>query len=64
MHWNWQRADWPHFSFHSKGLRNYEDHLLHSGEFTGVFRIIDAGGQETIRMVGAAATRTSRSPTG
>src|SRR5712672_1455357 len=51
MTWNWQRPDWPTFSYDSKALVPVEQKfLLQSGETIGAFRHIGADDQETLKI--------------
>ena len=39
MAWNWQRPDWPQFTFDAAALEPFErQFLLRSGEFIGVLK--------------------------
>jgi Fic family protein len=62
MTWNWQRPDWPTFSYDSKVLEPLEQKfLLRSGEFVGAYRHIGIDDQETLRieLIGDEAVKTS-----
>jgi Fic family protein len=62
MPWNWQHPDWPQFVFHPKVLEPLErQFLLHSGEFVGVFRHVDAEDRDALRidLISEEAVKTS-----
>lgn len=62
MTWNWQKPDWPNFSYDSKGLEPLEHRfLLQSGEFVGACRHIGPDDQETLKveLIGDEAVKTS-----
>jgi len=62
MTWNWQRPNWPNFSYDSKVLEPLEQKfLLRSGEFVGAYRHIGIDDQETLRieLIGDEAVKTS-----
>lgn len=51
MRWNWQRAEWPTFIYDSRALEPLERLFLHrSGEFIGVFRHVDGGDRDLLRI--------------
>lgn len=62
MKWNWQQTDWPHFRYDSAALAPLEARfLLHSGEFMGAYRHIDAPDKDAIRieLISDEALKTS-----
>lgn len=62
MTWNWEKADWPHFTHDPKVLEPLEsEFLLRSGEFLGVFRHVDADDRNQIRidLISEEALKTS-----
>lgn len=51
MTWNWQRPDWPHFTYDTQALDPLErEFLLRSGEFLGVFRHVGAADRDELRI--------------
>jgi Fic family protein len=63
MHWNWERPEWPEFSYDSGALEALEQRfLVQSGEFMGVFRHVAADVQNALRIewIGEEAVKTSR----
>ena len=62
MTWNWQKPDWPGFSWDQTLLRKAEDHfLMGSGMFVGTIRHLGAIDQEqlTIEAISLEALTTS-----
>src|SRR6266542_2539518 len=62
MTWNWQRHDWPQFSWAAARLRKAEERfLLGAGVFAGTVKHLDAGDQEqlTVETISAEAVTTS-----
>ncbi|MER8367685.1 Fic family protein [Mesorhizobium sp. M0306] len=62
MVWNWEQADWPHFTYDKKVLEPLEsEFLLRSGEFLGVFRHVGANDRDQIRidLISEEALKTS-----
>jgi Fic family protein len=62
MIWNWQRPDWPNFTYNSRPLEPLErDFLLQSGKFIGVCKHIGADYQETLKieLISDEAVKTS-----
>jgi Fic family protein len=62
MAWNWQRPDWPNFTFDATALEPFErQFLLHSGEFIGVFKHIGTDDRDTLKieLIGDEALKTS-----
>jgi len=62
MSWNWEKPDWPNFTYDSTVLEPLERRfLLRSGEFIGAFRHIGADDQETlkIQLISEEAVKTS-----
>lgn len=59
---NWEQADWPHFTYHTKVLEPLEsEFLLRSGEFLGVFRHVGSDERDQIRidLISEEALKTS-----
>src|SRR5471032_2589348 len=62
MAWNWQRPDWPNFTFDSGVLDPLEKRfLLQSGEFIGAYKHIGSDDQETLKieLISDEAVKTS-----
>src|SRR6266849_4477650 len=62
MKWNWQRPDWPNFSWDKTLLRKAEEQfLMGSGVFAGMVKHLDATGREqlTIEAISTEALTTS-----
>ena len=62
MAWNWQKPDWPDFSWDQTLLRKAEEHfLIGSGMFIGTIKHLDAIEQEqlTIEAISLEALTTS-----
>ena len=62
MTWNWQRSDWPNFSWDANRLRKAEaQFLIGSGAFAGTVRHLGAEDQEqlTIEAISSEAITTS-----
>jgi Fic family protein len=62
MPWNWQHPDWPQFVLNLKVMEPLErQFLLHSGEFVGVFRHVDAEDRDALRidLISEEAVKTS-----
>jgi Fic family protein len=62
MTWNWQRPDWPHFSWNSSCLRKAEERfLLGAGTFAGAVMHLGAADEQqlTVETIGAEAVTTS-----
>ena len=62
MMWNWQKPDWPDFSWDQALLRKAEEHfLIGSGMFVGTIKHLDAADQErlTIEAISLEALTTS-----
>ncbi|MGI8524985.1 MAG: Fic family protein [Pseudolabrys sp.] len=63
MIWNWQRPDWPDFTYDSKALQSAErDFLQRSGEFIGAFRHVGQNDQDAfkIELISDEAVKTSQ----
>ena len=63
MAWNWQRADWPNFTYDSGALRALESKfLLRSGELIGACKHVGADDQATLKieLIGEEAVKTSQ----
>jgi Fic family protein len=51
MSWNWERPDWPEFTYDPAALAELErQFLLRSGEFIGAFRHIGSDDQNTLKI--------------
>ena len=62
MNWNWEKPNWPNFTYDSTALEPLERRfLLQSGEFIGAFKHIGADDQDTIKieLIGEEAVKTS-----
>ncbi|MGX7877027.1 Fic family protein [Mesorhizobium sp. ORM8.1] len=62
MVWNWEQADWPHFTYDKEELEPLErEFLLRSGEFLGVFRHVGSDDRDQIRidLISEEALKTS-----
>jgi Fic family protein len=62
MAWNWEQADWPHFTYDKIALDPLEsEFLLRSGEFLGVFRHVGSEDRDQIRieLISEEALKTS-----
>jgi len=62
MSWNWEKPDWPNFTYNSAALEPLERRfLLQSGQFIGAFKHIGADDQDTIKieLIGDEAVKTS-----
>jgi Fic family protein len=62
MSWNWEKPDWPNFTYDSTALEPLEKRfLLQSGEFIGAFKHIGADDQDTLKieLIGDEAVKTS-----
>src|SRR5882724_11033909 len=62
MSWNWEKPDWPNFTYNSKALEPLErQFLLRSGEFIGAFRHVGPEDQDTLKieLIGDEAVKTS-----
>src|SRR5882757_9566428 len=62
MNWNWQKPDWPNFTYDSTVLAPLEKRfLLQSGEFIGAFKHIGADDQDTLKieLISDEAVKTS-----
>ena len=62
MPWNWQKPDWPVFSWDHSLLRKAEEHfLIGSGMFVGTIKHLDAIDHErlTIEAISLEALTTS-----
>ncbi|WP_434721286.1 Fic family protein [Mesorhizobium sp. RIZ17] len=62
MAWNWEQADWPHFTYDKSVLEPLEsEFLLRSGEVLGVFRHVSSDDQDQIRidLISEEALKTS-----
>ncbi len=62
MTWNWQKPDWPNFTWDAPRLRKSEEHfLLASGMFAGSIKHLNEQDQEqlTIESISTEALTTS-----
>jgi Fic family protein len=62
MSWNWEKPDWPNFTYDSRTLEPLEKRfLLQSGEFIGAFKHIGADDQDTLKieLISDEAVKTS-----
>jgi len=62
MSWNWEKPDWPNFTYNSTALEPLEKRfLLQSGEFIGAFKHIGADDQDTLKieLISDEAVKTS-----
>src|SRR6266436_2345405 len=62
MSWNWEKPDWPNFTYDSAVLEPLENRfLLQSGEFIGAFKHIGADHQDTLKieLISDEAVKTS-----
>ncbi|MGH6769201.1 MAG: Fic family protein [Xanthobacteraceae bacterium] len=62
MTWNWERPEWPSFSYKSMALAQLEQQfLLQSGEFVGACKHIGPDDQETLKidLISDEAVKTS-----
>src|SRR3954454_7090980 len=62
MTWNWERPDWPTFTYDSGMLEPLENRfLLQSGEFIGAYRHVGADDREVIKieLLSEEAVKTS-----
>lgn len=62
MAWNWEKADWPNFTFDAKALAPLESRfLVRSGEFLGAFRHVSPDDREslTVELISDEAIKTS-----
>ena len=62
MAWNWERPEWPKFTYNSALLEPLEKQfLLQSGEFVGACKHIGADDQETLKieLISDEAVKTS-----
>jgi Fic family protein len=62
MSWNWEKPNWPNFSYDSMVLEPLEKRfLLRSGEFIGVFKHVGPDDQDTLKieLISDEAVKTS-----
>src|SRR6202022_2211991 len=62
MSWNWEKPDWPKFTYDSTAFAPLENRfLLQSGEFIGAFKHIGADDQDTLKIeiISDEAVKTS-----
>jgi Fic family protein len=51
MRWNWQRPEWPHFTWHSARLTKAEERfLVGSGMFAGIVRRLDDADKDQLAV--------------
>lgn len=63
MHWNWQQADWPHFTYDSSLLKEFErDFIDLSGQVFGAFKHLTAEKKDQLRveLIGEESLLTSK----
>jgi Fic family protein len=63
MTWNWQRHDWPNFSYDAKALEPLEQQFLRqAGEFVGAYKHVGAEDRETLKidLISEEAVKTSK----
>ena len=62
MTWNWQKEDWPEFTWDAAALEPLEaQFLVRSGEFIGAFRHVSPDDRDALRieLIGDEALKTS-----
>lgn len=62
MNWNWEKPDWPNFTYDSAALEPLEKRFLfQSGQFIGAFKHIGTDDQDTLKieLIGDEAVKTS-----
>src|SRR5579862_3585838 len=62
MVWNWQRADWPHFSWNRARFAKAEElFLVEAGEYVGTLKHLDQEGRDqiTVEAMSTEAVTTS-----
>lgn len=62
MTWNWEKADWPNFTFDAKALEPLESRfLVRSGEFLGAFKHVSQDDRQslTVELISDEAVKTS-----
>src|SRR5712675_1262761 len=62
MSWNWEKPDWPNFTYNSTALEPLEKQfLLQSGQFIGAFKHIGSDDQDTLKieLISDEALKTS-----
>lgn len=62
MHWNWQREDWPEFTYQADALETYEAAFLkESGIIIGAFRHLGEDEKDRLRvdLISTEALKTS-----
>ena len=62
MSWNWQRPDWPRFSWDAARLRRAEERfLLGAGVFAGIVKHLGVADQDqlTVETISTEAVSTS-----
>ena len=62
MTWNWQRADWPEFTYDATAIEPFEKQfLLRSGEFIGAYRHVRPNERDILRieLISDEALKTS-----
>ena len=51
MKWNWQKQDWPHFTYDTAKLMHFEQQLLHySGALFGAYKYLSDEDKEYIKI--------------
>jgi Fic family protein len=62
MSWNWEKPEWPQFTFDSSGLEAHErQYLIKSGEIFGAVKHVGASDRQalTIELISDEAVKTS-----
>jgi len=62
MKWNWQKSDWPQFTYKKSALADLEARFLHqSGVFLGALKHVSAGDKNTliVDLISTEALKTS-----
>ena len=58
--WNWQKDDWPNFTYQSKKLKDLEQKFLHnSGVLFGAYKHLDNQNHLKIEIISQEALKTS-----
>jgi len=63
MIWNWQQADWPHFTYDHKALEGLEAQFLrNAGESLGAFKHVSEGDKNRLKveLISEEALKTSK----
>jgi Fic family protein len=62
MQWNWQRGDWPHFTYQTESLEPFEREILHhSGYVFGVYEHLEVEDKQqlSVDLISHEALKTS-----